>query len=71
MKEFEMSQEQLDEIIAASQPVALITLQCGMPDSPQENANRAWSRLGKILGFKPMTVRPNGKGDRFFSAEPA
>lgn len=70
MKDFEMTQVQLDKIMNACKPVPMIALQCGTPRSPQENANDAWENLGKVLGFKHMTVRPNGKGDRFFSAEP-
>lgn len=70
-REFEMSQAQLDAILDACKPIAMIMLQCGTPRSPQENANAAWARLGAELGFKPMTVQPTGKGDRFFSAEPA
>ena len=70
MKDFEMTQEQLDKIIEACSAVPLIAINCGMPASPQEDANSAWERLGKEMGFKHMTVRPNGKGDRFFSAEP-
>jgi hypothetical protein len=49
--------------------VPLHTIECGTPRSQQENANEAWRRLGEKLGFDYMTVRPNGKGDRFFSAE--
>lgn len=71
MVDFEMTQEQLDKLMAASKPVPLIALQCGMPASPQENANSAWKALGKEMGFDYMTVKPNGKGDRFFSAEAA
>ena len=71
-KEFEMSQKQLDELLKACRPVPLIMLQCGEPPSTQDNANRAWKRLGVELGFKPMTVLPvRGKGDRFFTAEEA
>lgn len=66
---FEMTQEQLDTLMNASKPVMMIALQCGTPSSPQENANAAWANLGKTMGFHPITVRPNGKGDRFFSAE--
>lgn len=66
---FEMTQEQLDVIIKASQPVPMIALQCGIPVSAQEKANDAWFALGEEMGFLGMTVRPNGKGDRFFSAE--
>jgi hypothetical protein len=70
MENFEMTQNQLDEIIDACKPVPLIALNAGMPTSPQEKANSAWEKLGKELGFDHMTVKPNGCGDRFFSAEP-
>ena len=64
-----MTQEQLNAIISACQPVPMIMLQCGNPSSQQERANRAWASLGAEMGFDYMTVRPNGKGDRFFTAE--
>jgi hypothetical protein len=67
---FEMTLEDLQELLAAMKPVPMIALQCGTPRSVQENANTAWARLGKKMGFDPMTVANNGKGDRFFSAEP-
>ncbi len=70
MKDFEMSQEQLDEILSVCKPVPMIMLQYGTPKSPQEKANLAWEKLGKELGFDYKTVKPNGKGNRFFSAEP-
>jgi len=38
--------------------------------SPQENANAAWRELGKRMGFDYLTVEPNGRGNRFFSAIP-
>ena len=69
MKNFEMTQDQLDKLMDACKPVVMIALQCGTPASPQENANFAWKSLGKEMGFDHMTVRPNGKGDRFFSAK--
>lgn len=68
-KDFEMTQEQFDIILAACKPVPLIAINCGMPRSPQQNANAAWERLGKEMGFDSKTVKPIGKGDRFFSAE--
>lgn len=70
---FEMTQEQLDELLNACKSTPVMYLSGGKPmfNSPQENANYAWEKLGKELGFKHMTVKPNGKGDRFFSAEPA
>ena len=68
-RDFEMTEADLSELLEACKPVPAIALQCGPISSPQENANRAWERLGKKMGFNHMTVRPNGKGDRFFSAE--
>lgn len=71
-REFEMSPEELGEIFAACRPVPAMYLSGGqlMGNSIQENANAAWARLGKKLGFKHMTVRPSPKGERFFMAEP-
>ncbi len=71
MKDFEMTQEQLNELMDACKPVMQIALHCGRPLSPQENANNAWKRLGKKLGFKYKTVRRSSKGERFFTADPA
>ena len=70
MMQFEMTQEQLDKILEACKPVPYIAVQCGEPPSPQEMANNAWEALGEEMGFKHMTVRPTGLGDRFFMAEP-
>lgn len=68
MANFEMTQEQLDIILSACKPTPMIMLQCSTPISSQEKANNAWKSLGKEMGFDHMTVRPNGKGDRFFTA---
>jgi hypothetical protein len=69
-KDFEMTQAQLDELLNACKPTPVMYLSGGQPmfNSPQKNANYAWEKLGKELGFKHMTVKPNG-GDRFFTAE--
>ena len=66
---YEMTAEDLAALLDATKPVPMIALQCGSPRSVQENANAAWARLGEKMGFDPMTVRPNGRGDRFFSAD--
>ena len=70
-KEFELTQEQLNLLLDASKPTPVIFLSGEKPlfNSPQENANYAWEKLGKELGFDYMTVEPSGKGNRFFSAE--
>ena len=70
MADFEMTEADLAELLDAMKPVPLIAINCGMPRSRQENANAAWARLGTKMGFEPMSVRPNGKGDKFFSATP-
>ena len=64
-----MTTDDLAALLEAMKPVPMIAPQCGTPRSVQENANAAWARLGEKMGFDPMTVRPNGKGDRFFSAD--
>jgi hypothetical protein len=66
---FEMTADDLNKLLSAMKPVQMIALQCGAPRSAQENANAAWAELGKKMNFDPMTVQPNGLGDRFFSAE--
>lgn len=69
---YEMTEQDLAEILESCKPVPMIMLQCGSPPSPQENANRAWAVLGKKMGFDGDTVQPiPGKGNRFFSAIPS
>ena len=65
---FERTQDDLSKLLESMKPVPMIALQCGTPRSAQENANAAWAELGKRMGFDAMTVKPTGKGDRFFSA---
>ena len=68
---YEMTEEDLKEILDSCKPVPMIMLQCGTPSSPQENANRAWKRLGDKMGFDSLTVQPiQGKSNRYFSAIP-
>ena len=70
-REFEMTQEQLDKILDACKPTPVVFLSGGTPmfNSPQENANHAWKLLGDELGFDHLSVRPTGRGNRFFTAE--
>lgn len=71
-REFEMTEDQLKKLLDACKPTPVMYLSGGTPmySTPQENANRAWEALGKEMGFDYLTVQPNGKGDRFFTAEP-
>ena len=69
LNNYEMTEADLANLLDAMKPVPMIALQCGTPRSVQENANAAWARLGERMGFDPMTVAPNGRGGRFFSAE--
>lgn len=68
---YEMTQEDLSELLDSMQPQPLIMLNIGGGRSAQERANDAWRRLGDKMNFDHMSVRPNGKGDRFFSAIPS
>ena len=71
-KEFEMIDEDLNELLDACKPTPAMTLNGGdlICGTPQENANRAWQRLGEKMGFKHMTVEPvQSKGPLFFTAE--
>ena len=71
MREYEMSFEQLDVLLDASKPAACMTIGSYAPRSPQQNANIAWSKLGREMGFDSLTVEPVvGKGNRFFTANP-
>lgn len=71
MRDFEMTEADLEILLEAMKPVPYMVFGGHEPVSPQENANAAWQALGVKMGFKHMTVRQNGKGNRFFMAEPA
>jgi len=69
-KEFEMTNEQLEKLLDACQPVPYIVAGGIEPLSPQENANRAWEALGEEMGFEYMSVEPiEDKDLNFFTAE--
>jgi len=68
-KEYEMTQAQLDQILDACRPVPYMVFGGVEPRSPQQNANDAWKALGDEMGFDHMSVRPNGKGECFFTAD--
>lgn len=68
-KNFEITEDKLRELLDASKPTPYMCISGGSTGpTPQENANSAWERLGKEMGFKYMTVEPGNK-ERFFSAE--
>ena len=69
-KEFEMTPEQLEDLLELVKPLPYMVIGGMEPPSQQERANRAWADLGKEMGFVWDTVEPvRGKGDRFFTAE--
>jgi len=71
MKEYEMTEEDLNAILDACKPVPYMVFGGRAPRSPQENTNDAWKVLGKRMGFDHMTVKPTGRGNRFFYAKEA
>lgn len=71
---YEMTEDDLKELLDACKPTPVMFITGGrsIGNSPQENANLAWERLGKKMGFDHMTVRPDpSKGNRFFTAVPS
>ena len=71
--EYEMSEGDLKVILEACKPTPVISFNGinSIGGTPQENANNAWEKLSKKMGFDHMTVRPDNKGDRFFTAIPS
>lgn len=71
-QEFEMTQEEMDDIIAINKDQSPVMkfgdYWSGM--DLQEKANHYWETLGNNYGFKHMTVEPSAKGKLFFLAEP-
>lgn len=69
-KMFELSDEQFERLLEASQPVPYMIIAGNTPPDPQENANKEWEKIGNEMGFKPYTVEPDPDGNpRFFHAE--
>jgi len=73
-QEFEMTQEEMDNIIAINKeggdPVMFLSGGVPMGNSLQEKINQYWEILGNKYGFKPLTVEGSAKGKLFFIAEP-
>jgi len=70
-KEYQMTDEQLQGLLAACQPTPAMYLSGGQPmyDTPQENANRAWKKLAGEMGFVWDSCEPViGKSQHFFTA---
>lgn len=70
-KEYQMSEDDLQDLLDAVKPTPLIATNCGPALSTQERANAAWERLGDKMGFDHMSVAPIAwKSDRWFTAMP-
>ena len=70
--EYEMTEDDFKELMEACKSVPVIMVGGVSPRSTQENANDAWEKLGKKMGFDYMTVRPiQGKDNKFFTAVPS
>ena len=71
--EYEMTEDDLKELLEMCRPTPVMLIGGhNIGKSTQENANAAWRRLGKKMGFDAMTVKPiSGKGERFFTAVPS
>lgn len=71
MKEFKLTKKDVADLREAAKPVPYIIIGDCVPDSPQENSNAVWKRLGKKHGFKWDTAEPiPGRGNEYILAEP-
>jgi len=71
-QEFEMTQEEMDDIIAINKnqsPVMKFGGHWSGMDL-QQKINHYWETLGNKYGFKNLTVEGSAKGKLFFLAEP-
>ena len=68
-KSFKLTDEQFKRLVDAARPVPYMVFGGYEPRSPQQNANDAWCALGREIGFDGMTVQPDPRGERFFTAE--
>jgi hypothetical protein len=70
--EYQMTEEDMEKLLKACQPVPMIMVGGYAGRSAQERANDAWAELGQRMGFDAMTVQPiQSKGDRWFTAVPS
>jgi hypothetical protein len=73
-QEFEMTREEMDNIIAINKsggdPVMFLSGGTPMGSSLQEKINQYWKILSDKYGFEQMTVEGSSKGDLFFLATP-
>lgn len=71
MKEFQMTDEQYQRLLDASNPKVIIYMTGEHPfsGSSQVNIRDEWKKLGAELGFDETTVKPvDGKSEKFFTA---
>lgn len=69
--DYEMTEEDLEELLGLCKPVPYMVVGGSPPPSQQANANAAWEKLGKKMGFVSSSVLPiDGKGLKYFSAVP-
>ena len=70
-QEFEMTQQNMDDIIAINKNMPPV-MKFGDSWSGldlAEKINAYWEKMGDDMGFKHMTVEPSSKGKLFFIAE--
>lgn len=70
-REYEVSPEDWDAILAACRPVPYLVMNGVATSSPQERANAAWRDLGRRMGFDGMTAEAAPRGGRWITAIPS
>ncbi len=72
MREYELSEEQLQRLLDAAEATPYIVVGGTEPPSAQDNADAVWQSIAREMGFVWDTVEPApGKGQRFIVAEEA
>ena len=72
-QEFEMTQEEMDEIIRINKATSNTVMMIGgvdLSNNLTEAINAYWRILGDKYGFKPLTAEGSARGNLFFLAEP-
>lgn len=71
MSQYRLTDEELNELIAATQPVPYLVIGGFAPESPTEKSMRIWTRVAKRVGCQVETIDAADTGDQHdFIAEP-
>lgn len=71
MKQYRLTDSELNEIMEASQPVRYMVIGGYEPESPRERAMRVWNKIAEKYNIDVDSIDDAGTGDSHdFKAEP-